>query len=140
MDCISPSQKLILYTIQYLECGHSLNMSLKKCLDKLDGDIRSELLQLIMSNEAGQPVSPKLPVFRKALYACLQEGLRGLPILDQLYALQEEAECLGQQDIEDFIAKTPLYSLLIVLFLFFPAYLLLILGPSLIYLNRLLGG
>lgn len=134
MDGLSPSQTLIQEVVLQLESGRGLASSLRSALPKLPQSLAVEVSSLLIAFESGcklEPANQKAHPLKIVLFETLWNGLHGAPILCRLEDLSIEAESLAQKDLHQFIARTPIYSLLIVLLIFFPAFLILTLGPIL---------
>ena len=77
-----------------------------------------------------QPQKPafKSP-YRRQLVDILARGLRGEPVLDALTDLEQDLKLATEEDLERHLQKLPFISLIPLMVLELPAFLLLLAGP-----------
>ncbi|MBX2995487.1 MAG: hypothetical protein KF681_11720 [Bdellovibrionaceae bacterium] len=136
MENMTPSMRL-LQTVRYsMEGGESVRMGLVAYL-RLEPDSLSETVrQWLHLFERGASTEMFLQSLespaRRNLLLLLEKGLLGEPILQNLTLLGDELQEQGFAEIELFLARLPFRMMLPLLFLLFPAFLLLLLGPLLL--------
>lgn len=135
MENISPTLALLLEVRAALEGGTSvrtgIHQFLKQSRNPFVEVVSTWLLRLDQSQETLGLIAPLHPC-RRALLLLLEKGIKGLPILPQLIELENEIVRSCEAELDEQIQKLPIKLLLPVLFLMFPAYLMLLLGPILI--------
>lgn len=135
MENLSPGLQLLLDVRAALENGSSVRTGLLNFLKNNRSDfsslVSSWMLLIDQEQNAGDLLKSLHPC-RRALLVLLEKGLRGLPVLGALNDLEREIVQSCEQEIEERVQKLPVLLLLPVLFLMFPAYLLLLLGPILL--------
>lgn len=67
--------------------------------------------------------------YHRAFWDLLERGLLGQPIVDPMNNLEEEVERVSLRDLEMHVATLPFKALLPLLFLQFPAFIILLIGP-----------
>ncbi|MBX3020585.1 MAG: hypothetical protein KF799_02820 [Bdellovibrionales bacterium] len=78
--------------------------------------------------------------YRRALWELVERGCGGQPVLESLTALEEEIESAAQAELDRHLSTLPFKVMLPLLFLQFPAHLILLLGPMLRELTASFGG
>jgi len=135
VDGLAPPLKLVLNLRYALENGRPLQTSVKAQLGELDEGLRRDLATLLAAFEQGRPSRPEefasKSEYRRALIELVGAGLRGEPILRQLSQIEEELKLACDHDLEVFIARLPMKTLVPLMLVQFPAFLLLVLGPVL---------
>lgn len=134
MEILSPSLELILEVRGALENGTSIRTAITNFSRTHSGpfvETLSAWILLIEQNKDPHHLFENLHPNRRALLIVLSQGLRGAPIIPQLKDLEGHIIESCELEIEEHIQKLPIKLLLPVLFLMFPAYLLLLLGPLL---------
>lgn len=142
MDSISPAQKLLYDFLLQIESGKSCLRAFKLAMSSAKGVVQAECRELLFQYESGKAflVRSKTPELRKVIYEIIFQGLQGVPVQQRIESVIEDVEQSANADIDRFIARVPIYSLVIVLFFYFPAFMLLIMGPIVQELLNSLGG
>jgi hypothetical protein len=135
MEIIAPSLELLLEVRFGIEKGVGIKRVLDGYIQSQSHSDWSQKLGLwIKLQEMGRPTQTllaELPFARRQVLEVLEQGLRGETIYSQLCSLQEELMQATELEIDEFVVKLPLKSLIPLLFLQFPAFLLLLIGPFL---------
>lgn len=129
---LSPCQALIHEVLLHMDSGQSLSFALRSSMSKLPAEIGvqvSRLLILHQTNAESVYHPQEMAPLRAVLFEILWSGLNGASVVQKLEELLPEAERLAHMDLQNFVSRTPIYSMLIVLLFFFPAFLILTLGP-----------
>ena len=77
---------------------------------------------------------------RRAVIDTIERGLSGQPTREHLQALEFEVERAANAELEAHISALPFKVLIPLLLFYFPAFLLLLLGPLLRDLSQKMGG
>ncbi len=135
MENISPSLLLLLDVRAALENGTSVRTGvlhfLKNHHESFAESVSTWLLKLDQGQET-QSLLVKLHPCRRTLLILLEKGIKGVPILNQIAELEAEIVRSCEAELEEQIQKLPIKLMIPVLFLMFPAYLILLLGPILL--------
>ena len=145
MKSLVPSQIQILQDLIYhLESGNSLRDSVITILaqDRNEDPFVQKMKIWIKQNEAGLSISDFLIVLKSAsdrqIFALLERGIRGEPVLKYLIQLEQELQEQIRIARDRSLAMLPLYLLLPLLLMIFPAYLIVLLVPLLSEFGALL--
>lgn len=135
MENISPSLNLLLEVRAALENGTSVRTGILQYL-KSNHDSMTEIVSTwLIKLDQGQDyftLLEKLHPCRRTLLMLLEKGLKGIPILPQIIELEGEIIRSCEAELDEQIQKLPIKLMIPILFLMFPAYLILLLGPLLI--------
>lgn len=135
MEIIAPSLELLLEVRFGIEKGLGIRPILKGyILSNREREWGKKLELWLKLLEMGRPttvVLSELTFARRQVLEILEQGLKGEAIYSQLCSLQTELMQATELEIDEFVVKLPLKSLIPLLFLQFPAFLLLLLGPFL---------
>jgi tight adherence protein C len=135
MENISPTLLLLLDVRAALENGTSTRTGVLQFLKHRRVHFSEATSAWLLKLDQGQEVQSlldRLHPCRRALLILLEKGIKGIPILPQLIELETEIIRSCEAELDEQIQKLPIKLLLPVLFLMFPAYLLLLLGPILV--------
>ena len=136
MENLAPPLDLILEVRFGLEKGVSLKRSLLMYIQSRKAEPLAGILsQWLYHLESGMPtdeLKKGLSFYRRQILDLLEHGLRGDSIYPQVCALEDELFESSKLELEQFIATLPLKSLIPLLLLQFPAFMLLLLGPFLL--------
>lgn len=78
--------------------------------------------------------------YQKALFALLERGLSGQPILEALQALESETLRAASSELDTHVGRLPFLSMVPLFTFQFPAYLILLIGPIFSQLLQQMGG
>jgi hypothetical protein len=137
MDNLAAPYTFLIHLRQSLEGGESLHTFLKKYLHSSKQDEFALSLEKwwVSQRNEHRPVDKldvKLNVYRRALFELLSMSMKGASIIEPLKALELEFETLCLHDLDRHLDKLPFKLMIPMLFLQFPAVLLLLLGPLLL--------
>ena len=135
MENLSPGLLLLLDVRAALETGSSVRTGVLSFLKRSPCPFSEVVTTWLLHLDQGQSTNKILSAlhpYRRALLILLEKGIRGLPILPQLVDLEMEIVKSCESELEEQLQKLPIKLMLPVLFLMFPAYLLLLLGPLLL--------
>ena len=143
MDTLAPPLKALLNIKLQIQAGTSTRESIYKYIKENTGcSFARDLSDWIFQIESGG--RPSLDHFqktyRKMLIEILTRGLEGDQILKSLSALEEEMITASQIDMDRQIQKLPLLTMIPLLFLQLPAFLILVFGPLLMKIIHQLTG
>lgn len=144
MENIAPPLAAALHMELEMENGNSFRESLRHLLQKEDtDDFRSLLREWHVRKSHAQPtqrlIQTQKSPYRRALLDLFERGWQGEPILEPLQALKTEIHAAADDELQHFVGTLPFRAMIPVLLLQFPAYLLLLLGPTLAELSARLG-
>ena len=108
-----------------------MSMALKKYLDQSNDELAPAVTKLLLS----QAVHASSPC-REALFSVIQSGLAGQSVHTALIRLEQEILSLCYIEMDKTLQKIPFQLMWPMLFMQFPAYLILLLGPLLDHLTR----
>lgn len=135
MENIAPPLELMMEVRFGLEKGQALRKILLFYSESIPEDPWRQQIRLwLQLIEIGRPTSELLSGLTMARRQCLellQQGLRGEPVYAQVCAMEEEIFEFAKLEIEEFVSLLPIKSLIPLLFLQFPAFLALLIGPFL---------
>lgn len=141
MENISPTLELILHVKSGIESGSSARTALIEYCQKYHGTWSQRISKWMMKREAGGQ-SAKIIMetcphpLQQSIMRLLDRAMRGEPIYQALVQMEAEIIEKGENEIELFLQTLPLKMLLPLLFLYFPAFLILLLGPLLMEITR----
>jgi len=144
MENIAPPLYVASHLQLELENGHSFRESLQRLLSlSHDNDFQTLLQEWSVRKAHNQSTrslvkTVKSP-YRRTLLDLFDRAWSGEPILEPLHSLKEEILAATESELDQFIATLPFRAMIPLLLLQFPAYLLLLLGPTLAELSRSLG-
>jgi hypothetical protein len=135
MENLAPPLKLCLYLRFGLERGDSIRTCVKNYLKEINDDFSitvSHFSVCIDQDFSTQAIlnKEKSP-YRRALMHLIFQAYQGKPVLQLLQQLETEVQRACDIEIERNLQLLPLKILMPLLFLQFPAFLLLLLGPLL---------
>ena len=123
-----------------LSTGHSTKDAVQIYLGQTQDPLASQLRHAWIAHQQGGD-RPKFDSFREhTLWSLIERGLNGQPIHDALLILEKDTEDAATHYLDAHLAKLPFKILVPLMFLQFPAYLLVLLGPVLRELNSQMGG
>lgn len=122
-----------------LGAGRSMREALRRYLETAHDDVAAELRERSTRQGAGSIAVGGSP-YRRALWDLIERGCAGQPVLEPLTALEEEIEAAALAELDAHVSSLPFKVLLPLLFLQFPAHLILLLGPMLREVRSALGG
>lgn len=135
MEDIAPPLELLMEVRFGLEKGQALRKILMTYADSNPEDPWKQQIRLwLQLIEMGRPASELpggLTIVRRQCLELLQQGLQGEPVYAQICGLEEEVFESTKLEIEEFVSLLPVKSLIPLLFLQFPAFLALLIGPFL---------
>lgn len=119
-----------------LESGESLMVVIKRYI-KTKRDpfaLTLEEWAIVAQMERYQPgqFQKSLPLYRKTIFDLLDLARSGVSIIDPLKAMEKEMIQICEHDLGRHLDKLPFKLMLPMLFMQFPAVLMLIIGPLLI--------
>ena len=141
METLAPPLNCVLQIIISLEEGLGTQAALLNYIQQNKDSFAREVSEWLRLREQGGMSKEYRDeihsIYRKTLLSIFNMGLEGLPILNSLKNLETELLKIGQSEIDEYIRKLPIISLIPLLLLQLPALLILILYPL---LNELLTG
>ncbi len=141
MVSLAPPLKAVLEIRLTIENGLSVTESLRSFSKKNPDDLfAKELGHWLFKKETGQKWDSHFfkPPYRKHLIDILNRGLAGEPILENLQDLEKDLTIAANEDLEKHLQKLPFITLIPLMLLEFPAFILLLLGPLVLDLFSLL--
>ena len=134
MVALAPPLRALLQIQLKLQSGISLREALHEySAENQDCLMAKDLEDWLFQISAGQKPDLKpfeLP-YRKLLIEVLARGMEGEPILKSLETLEEDMIEACRVDMENQLQKLPLKTMIPLLFLQLPAFLILVFGPLL---------
>lgn len=133
MEGLAPSLAYCLELELLLETGESVRSSIVRLSGEMNGATTQRATELLVAYDQcldiRQVTRASRSPFERALLEILNRGLAGEPILGAVRILKVEVERAAQIELDLFLAKLPLLSLLPLLFFLLPAFLILLFGP-----------
>jgi hypothetical protein len=134
MEDLAPPLRLCLSIRFDLERNLPVTVAVQNFLAREKEKEWRELVQMVLTlAQAGK--SPELLLnrqksrYRRATLSLIVRGHRGEPIYSQLCQIEEEMLQASQEELEQFHLALPIRTLLPLLLLQFPAFLILLIGP-----------
>jgi hypothetical protein len=132
VEAVAPSYQCVLKVLWSLESGQSARRGLLEFLHEQNGEFAETLTRWLSAREHGldrSQLTNQQGPHTQALFAILEMGLDGAPILENLRTLERSFYQASMDQVEKYIASLPLISLLPTLGLVFPAFVVLLIGP-----------
>lgn len=141
MDSIAPPLKACLRLRLNIENGQSIKIAIQQYVLREEDTFASVLQDWLASQIQGVPFLTSGQSFLRIQFLyILGRGLEGKPIAHELYQLEEEMIKISKEDINSHLDRLPSLALIPLLSLQFPAFLLVLLGPTLEIFSKTLGG
>jgi hypothetical protein len=142
MENLAPSLRILIFVRYSLERGEGLKSALTKWLktektEPFSDDIQKMILLLNLSQSCNEVIQRQKSPYRRACLQVLMQGLKGESIYAQVCALEEETLEACKQEVEAFQLTLPIKTMLPLVLFQFPAFLLIVLGPLLLYINQM---
>ncbi len=135
MENLAPPLEMLMDLRFGLEKGQSLRRSLEEFANSRPEDpwrLEVQLwLRLRDMGRSSTELTNRMTPVRRQCLEVINQGLMGEPIYQQLCNLEEEVFEAAKLEIEEFVSVLPMKSLIPLLFLQFPAFLALLVGPFL---------
>ncbi len=139
MANVNPLLKCIIEIRHRLESGESLRLSLNSPLTD-DQRWNQTLKKWFLAAEHGSStekiVKEQSSPYRRMFLELLGAGLQGSPIHQTLVELEKDVKAACELEIEGKLKRLPFLSMLPILFLMFPAFLILLIGPAIMHLLK----
>jgi len=138
VEGLAPTYQLCLDWRLALERGDSTLVFLRETLPTMNFDLQRQIREVMASTEltidlkkpvAEQRSSATISLYRRALLNLVPRALAGESVLPRLRELEIEIQRECAIEIERHISLLPIKILMPLMFLMFPAYLMLLLGP-----------
>lgn len=134
MESLAPPLNALLEVRWEMENGNSFRESLKLFISKEpESNFVALLRQWYVKKTRDQTshdlIESERSLYRRTLLGIFENGWAGEPILESLQELELELILACQLEMDEFTATLPFKALLPLLFLQFPAYLILLLTP-----------
>ena len=144
MESLAPPLELLIEVKRSIEKGQSTRQGILSYIKKSKSTFRDDVSKWFIWVQQGQKIDSIMlqqrSISRKALFQLLERGLRGEAIYSQLQMMEQEIKEACQDEQAKYLARLPFLMLVPLLFLMFPAYLLLLFGPLLTEFLKQLGG
>lgn len=146
MDDLTPPLLKAIREVKWtLRTGKSMKVAVEIYLERTEDSFASRLRPLwtLRKNQPHAVVKELSTLnshFQQAFWDLIERGCTGQPVLEALTALEEEVEIAAQAELDHHLSTLPFKVLMPLLFLQFPAYLILLLGPLVRELQHQLGG
>jgi hypothetical protein len=133
MENLAPPLILLLYIRAAIENGESVRTGLAQYLQTGCDEYCQNVGSWFVKYENRENVEPFIGSnpYRSAVVRLIERGLRGESIHESLCELETELTQVCQLEVERHIQLLPMRLLIPLMFLQFPAYLVLVLGPLL---------
>jgi hypothetical protein len=141
MENLSPSLTCLLHVRWEMENGSSFRDSLRSYLrvagiTAFDLTLRTWMVRKSHNQTTEDLYKSLSSPFRCAMLLLFERGWEGEPILDSVQELELEIRDACQSELDHFVASLPFRTMLPLLLLQFPAYMVLLLGPMFTELLR----
>lgn len=138
MEGIAPPLKCVLSVRLGLESGMSLREALRLYFVQKPDVFSQQVKQWYFAQERGEPLDlsnlKTLNYCRRGVLDLLGYGLQGEPILERLIELEKELTEACRMDLERHLQALPVWTAIPLVFLMFPSFMLLLVGPMFVYL------
>ncbi|MBK8204139.1 MAG: hypothetical protein IPK68_18100 [Bdellovibrionales bacterium] len=134
MEDLAPPLRFVLTLRMSIENGNSVQTSIRQFIEEYPENPISYLLELWLAdsknNQARQlKESPYWTSWRQIVLDLVSLGLKGVPILEDVKQIEKDLAVACDEQISKALNTLPFIALIPILFLQFPAYLVLLLGP-----------
>lgn len=135
MEALAPPLALAIVVRSSIECGESVRFGIQKYIEGSSGEFSNQVRTWLVLFDQGAYEKQTLicenmnSAYRRAIMNVLLQGLKGSSIYKNLLEVEEEIKIAAERELSEFVSLLPLKLLLPLLFLQFPAYLILILSP-----------
>ena len=140
MDYLAPPLNAVLQIQLKIKSGFSVRSAIQAYVkDFPDCPFAVQINLWLFYMETGRPniqITSTKNSYRKILLDILQRGLKGEPILCTLQEFEIELKRASLYNLEQQIQKLPFFSLIPLLLFQVPAFLLLLLAPLLLELQK----
>ncbi len=135
MDDLTPPLLTALRDVRWqLLSGRSTKEAVRNYAFKHSDALASRIGQLWILKQQGTLNLAEInwPNFhQKTFWELLERGFEGQPIVEPLTHLEDEVESVAKHDLDQHLATLPFKALFPLLFLQFPAFVILLIGPLL---------
>lgn len=139
MENIAPPLKLIWCVRKAVEKGQSVKIGLGDYLNSETDAWREDVSKWLVLTQQGistqKFIHVQKTVLRKQLIMTLERGLKGESIHKNLMSLEDEVLDQIDVQVQEFLGRLPYLMLIPVALFFFPACLMLMLGPFILQLT-----
>jgi hypothetical protein len=136
VEGLAPVLDLLLQVKFQLESGEPIRTGIRAFLSVNKSDF-SNIVRLWFQNIESKTVEMDLKdttLHQRSLLHLLEKGINGASVHNQLIELEGEILLACKHQLEAFVTLLPLKSMLPILLLLFPSFLILLIGPILIQL------
>ena len=121
-----------------LQQGNSVSQSIELSLNHLSDPFTAKVKIWWLAHQSNQQVEVKFKThYQRTMISIFEEGIAGTPIYESLDYLEVEMLEEFERQWKLYLERLPSLLSLPLLFLFFPAYIILLFGPL---LNQFLNG
>ena len=139
MENIVPALKLIWCVRKAVEKGRSVKFGLNDYLNSGSDEWQDDISKWLVLSQQGistqNLIQYQKTVMRKQLILSLERGLKGESIHNHLMSLEEEIIDQIDVQVQEYLGRLPYLMLIPVALFFFPACLILMLGPFILQLT-----
>jgi len=139
MENIASPLKLIWSVRKSIEKGASVKRGIQEYLNSEHDEWQSEILKWQLRVQQGLPttdvINMQRTMIRKHLMHLLERGLKGESIYKNLIAMEDEVSHQVEMQIQDLVTRLPYLMLIPIALFFFPACVILMLGPFILQLT-----
>lgn len=127
---MNPTLRLIMNLREGLEKGDSIRRTLESFIQEEEGALPVYLQRWWLLKKSDQNSSMSdFSLSQQSVVSLIERGLQGETIGPALSLLEREVFEKCESEIDEFAQTLPIKSLLPLLLLIFPAYLMILLGP-----------
>ncbi len=139
MENIASPLKLIWSVRKSIEKGSSVKRGIQEYLNSEQDEWQPEILKWQLRVQQGSSTSDVIntqrTIIRKHLMHLLERGLKGESIYKNLLSMEDEVLNQVEIQIHDLVTKLPYLMLIPIALFFFPACVILMLGPFILQLT-----
>lgn len=139
MENIVPPLKLIWCVRKAIEKGRSVKVGLNDYLNSESDSWQEDVSKWLVLSQQGisthNVIHTQGTLLRKQLIITLERGLRGESIHKNLISLEDEVLDQIDVQVQEYLGRLPYLMLIPVALFFFPACLILMLGPFILQLT-----
>lgn len=138
MESIASPLKVIWSVRKSIEKGASVKRGIQDYLNSDHDEWQSDILKWNLRIQQGattnEIINLQKTAVRKHLLHLLERGLKGESIYKNLIAMEDEVTNQVEMQIQDLVTKLPYLMLIPIALFFFPACVILMLGPFILQL------
>jgi tight adherence protein C len=135
--------------IACLEGGLSLDASLAKVVEHVDGPLAAEIRLTLQEMTLGRPAGEAMkglgertgaPDLKRLTGSIVQAEQMGIGITDAMRTLAQDSRVRRRQRAEEMARKAPIKMVPVLIFVVLPSLIIVVMGPAVLMMMKIFGG